>query len=308
MMKGRPKFDIRKVIAKAMVFNNAKPKPLLISVSAQTRYASEIDNAVAHMVQEVNDKVGELFRSDAAKSHVATFDSVDTMDAPSVGSQARILTAAFKKQFDKLFGDLAKTLAANMVASLNDSSKQSIKTSLNAAHTPLQMQGKKLTLNTAMLDPATVSILKSSVAYATNFIQSIPENYLTKVTDAVLRSVQGGNGLQDLVPFLDKQGSTVKNWAHNTAMDQTRKVYNSLNRSRMMSVGVKRGKWVHSAGSQYPRERHQDFDGQSFKLSEGAPVGDDGGNLVQPGEEPNCRCTFTPILDDLFSDAPEDDD
>jgi uncharacterized protein with gpF-like domain len=289
---------------KRTIITARKANPLHISVGAQVRYVSTIEHHVFHMVQEVNDKIKALFVSDEMQKHVATFDETG-MDAATVGSQARILTTAFKKKFDELFGSLAKTLSQTMVQSINDSSVQSINQSLGAS--PLQTEAAKLTLNTKMLDPATLNILKASAAYATSFIQSIPEQYLNNVTAAVLGSIQGGNGLADLQPYLEKQGSTVTNWARNTALDQTRKTYNNLNRSRMLKIGVKRGKWLHSAGSQHPRKLHVAFDGQEYELGKGAPVGDDGGNYVQPGEEPNCRCTFTPILDDLFADNSDDE-
>lgn len=308
----KPKeITVRDTVAKAKVKRLArrKPvtskviasgKPLMISAGMQARFTSVIEHHVSHMVQEVQDKIAALYRSEASQTHQQLLKGGDEtgLDA-SVGSQARILTNSFKKQFDSLFGSLSQTLAQGMVADANNNSKQQIKASTEEINR--KTESLKLTLSAEQLDPATIEILKASVASATRFIQSIPQNYINKVTDAVMHSIQTGSGLQDLVPFLEKQGSTVRNWAHNTAMDQTRKTFNNLNRGRMQKIGVKRGSWLHSGGSQHPRPLHEDFDGQVFNLSDGAPVGDDGGNNVQPGEEPNCRCTFTPVIDDLFN-------
>lgn len=283
---------------------DAKPKaklrgkPLIISISAQLRFTSQIDHAVDHMIQHVNDKVKMLFRSEDMTAHIAELHPQETGQDASVGSQARILTNAFKKQFDKLFGSLSVTLAADMVADINQNSQQQAQSSLADV-------GATLAIDPAQLGAANIEILKASVATAVNFIQSIPEKYLNSVNDAVLKSITTGNGLQDLQPFLDKFGNQTKNWAKNTALDQTRKTFNNLNLGRMTKIGVKRGEWVHSGGSQHPRPLHEDYDGKSFDLSKGAPVGDNGGNYVMTGEEPNCHCTFTPILDDLFKDDDE---
>src|ERR1700735_4569486 len=156
-------------------------KPLIISAGAQMRYTSVIDHHVLQMTQRVNDKIEELFRSEAAHSHIkAMGPPEETGQDASVGSQARILTNALKKQFDKLFGTLSTTLATNMVADINQSSKTSIDQSTQEINR--KNEGKKLTLSTSALDQPTIDILKASVAYSTSFIQSIPEDYLNKVT------------------------------------------------------------------------------------------------------------------------------
>lgn len=267
---------------------------LRISAGAQNRFVLPIDSAVAKMTEQVNKAVLELFNSAPMNEHREALG----LDA-SVGSDARKLTNAFQKQFDAIFSNLSGILAAQMVSDMNDNS---------ATMTALSLKqiASDYTINMKKLDKHTTEILKAAVARANSFIKSIPEAYLNTVQNAVLDSIQTGKGIADLEPFLQKQENKVKNWAHNTAMDQTRKVFNGLNRGRMQKAGVTKGEWVHSGGSQHPRPLHEDFDGQSFDLDEGAPVGDDDGNYVMPGDEPNCRCTFTPIID--TSDAQADDE
>lgn len=286
---------------------DAKPNvgtPLMVSVGAQERYTSAINHAVLKMIAEVDRELFSLFSSQEMNAHIKTLKGADAIgfDASNVGSAARILTNAFKRKFDKLFGALASELSVKMVSDINANSKQMLTQSV-IKHPSLKEKSKALTLKIENLSESEKAMLKSAAAYSTNFIQSIPETYLNKVNDAVLNSIQSGNGLQDLKPFLDKVGNQTRNYAHNTAMDQTRKVFSNLNLSRMQKLGIKRGKWIHSGGSQHPRIRHQNYDGKSFSLADGAPVGDEGdSDYVQPGEEPNCRCTSSPILDDLFND------
>lgn len=282
---------------------NSKPikgKILRIPASTQSRYVTAIDKYVIKMTAEVSKELHRLFKSDFAKEH---FGEETGMDA-SVGSQARILMNALTTKWEQLFGKLALGLSATMTDGMNRASANGSKASV-ADFPNLKDESAKLTISLRQLSPQTKELLKAATASSTSFIKSVPDNYMNTVSNGVYNSIVNGNGLADLVPLLDKQESKVRNWAHNTAMDQTRKVYNGLNAGRMKKIGITKGEWIHSGGSQHPRPMHQDFDGQIFDLSVGAPVGDDGGNMVMPGEEPNCRCTFAPVVE--FNDDDDDE-
>lgn len=266
--------------------------PLRISSTIQSRFVGPILTEVDKMISTVKREIIQLFNSDHVTAHNKAIQETG-MDA-SAGSQARILTNKFKQQFDQIFGDLAAYLAEQMVNEVNANSAATLNLSLQNLNR--KEAGKRLTISSNDLSATEKEMLKASAARAVGFIKSIPDDYLNKVNDAVLNSIQGGNGLADLEPYLEKQGNKTRNWAHNTAMDQTRKTYNDLNKQRMAKAGVTKGEWIHSGGSQHPRPLHQDYDGKTYDLNKGAPVGDDGGNYVQPGEEPNCRCTFAPII------------
>lgn len=281
---------------KAMI----RGKPLHIAVSAQLRYTTPIIKLVKKMCDEASREYIDLFQSSFAQEHFHILNGTSVgMDANGISSQARILTNALKKRYDQLFGKLAMGLSPAMADSINRNSAHT--TAASVGDMPnLKDEGSKLTLSLKALDAPTLQILKAGAAKSTSFITSIPETYLNKVADAVYGSIATGNGLQDLIPFLDKQESQITNWSRNTALDQTRKMYNGLNAGRMKKIGITKGEWIHSGGSQHPRELHEDFDGETFDLDTGAPVGDDGGNNVMPGEDPNCRCTFAPVV--VFDD------
>ena len=297
-------------MSKAKVKNNkriaARGKPLHIAVSVQLRYTTPILKLVKQMSDETSRELTDLFHKEFAQDHfyARTGERVG-MDAKSVSSQARILVNKLKKNYDQLFGKLAMGLSPDMANGVNRNSASTSRAAVGAMPS-LKEEGGKLTISMKSLDGPTLDILKAAAAKSTSFITSIPEVYLNKVADAVYGSIANGNGLKDLLPFLDKQENSIKNWAHNTAMDQTRKVYNGLNAGRMKKIGITRGEWLHSGGSQHPRKLHEEFDGQTFDLSVGAPIGDDDGNDVMPGEEPNCRCTFAPVV--VFDDEEEDDE
>lgn len=282
-----------------------KGKPLKISIRIQQQYTGAINKLVSKMTSEVKREFLEMAKADYVQEHHSAV--VGTMDARGPSSQARMLINRLKAKWDQLFGKLSFGLSPWFADQMNTNSSNMTRSSVSEMPN-LKEEGRKLTIDIKTLDVPTKQILKSASASSADFIKSIPERYLNTVATEVFNSITVGNGLQDLEPFFEKQNSTITNWAHNTAMDQTRKTFNGLNKGRLQKLAISKGEWLHSGGSQHPRELHQDFDGQTFDLSIGAPVGDDGGNDVMPGEEPNCRCTFAPVvMFDEDGDEPEEE-
>ena len=282
----------------------AKGKALRIPVSVQLHYSEAIGQLTDRMVTETRTELVDLLKSEDAVRHFYQMSGQTVgMDA-SLSSQARILMNKLKAKYDQLFGKLSFGLSPKMADDLNRASSTATRSSV-AGLPNLKEASKTLTLSVKQLDEPTKNILKAASGRSANFITSIPEQHLGRIANAVYDSITTGNGLEDLIPALDKEGSSIKNWARNTAMDQTRKTYNGLNAGRMKKIGIEKGEWIHSGGSQHPRELHQEYDGQTFNLNKGAPVGDDDGNYVMPGDDANCRCTFAPVID--FGSENEDD-
>jgi uncharacterized protein with gpF-like domain len=279
-------------------------KVLRPSAAIQQKYLAKINAMVDAMIKETRREVEKLFDQDYAHEHFGT-DSVG-IDAAPLASQTRILTNRLKKKYDQLFGKNAFGISDMMVDATN---RHSFATSMAAAKDlpTLRDVGAKLTLNFKNLDAPTRNILKSSADRSADFIKTIPEKYLNSVSQAMFTSVTSGNGMQDLIPFFEKFDTGTKNWVHNTAMDQTRKTYQGLSIGRMKKVGVKKGEWIHSGGSQHPRPLHEAFDGKTFDLDVGAPIGDDDDNVL-PGDDVNCRCSFVPVIEDDDDSTQDIDD
>lgn len=274
-----------------------KGKAFRFPAGTQDAYTRQVVALTEKMTTETTKKLTELFNKSFAQEHFhkVSGDSVG-MDAPSISSQARMLMNALMQKYDQLFGKLAFGLSPWMVDNVNRASANQSRGVVDDMPN-LKDEGGKLTIDVKTLDAPTKQILKASSARSTSFIKTVPERFLNSIQNEVYESITNGNGMQDLVPALEKHSNQTRNWAHNTAMDQTRKTFNGLNKGRMQKIGIEKGEWIHSGGSNHPRPLHQDFDGQTFNLAVGAPVGDDGGNNVDPGEEPNCRCTFAPVVD-----------
>lgn len=262
---------------------------LPIPAAVGVRYVAALSSITAQMTSQVNREVLRLFKTDAAASHFAT-------DAASIGSQARILVNSLQDRFNDLFAKRAKPLAERMVEQAELASKGQLHASLKALSGGMSMK-------TGIDNPNLSNIYKASVAENVGLIKSIASEYLTKVQGAVMRSITTGNGLQDLVPALEQYEGQTHRRARNIALDQTRKVYNSVNKGRMQAIGLKKFQWHHSAGGANPREDHIEMDGQIYSFDALPVIDQRTGERGIPGQAPNCRCTMSPVFD--FTPEPE---
>lgn len=259
-------------------------KPLIVSGAIATRYFDTLDFYISRMEREVKREVSKLYEAFAGDGAAWAMDA-------SVASQARILTNAMRDKFAKLFAKIAPDAAQAMTDQTAKDSGQKLGISLK------EMSGQ-MTLKTDVLNDSLRDVLVSTVVENVNLISRIPQTYLDNVSGAVMRSIQTGNGLADLTPELDKYGVTVRNWAKNVALDQTRKAYNGINRGRMEALGVTEFEWVHSGGSNHPREYHRDvLNGKIFNFEDLPHIdGPTQGEKGIPGQAPYCRCTMRPIF------------
>ena len=184
-------------------------------------------------------EIKTFFKSDHAQAYFAA--------DISIASQARILMNALSDKFDQIFNLGAKPLADDMVDDVDGSSATALRLSLK------QLSGG-LTIKTDQLTGELSEIFKATVAENVGLIKSIASQYLDGVQGAVMRSITTGNGLQDLVPFLQKHEGITLRRARNIARDQTKKAFSNLNRVRMVNAGVKKFEWLHSSGGQTPRQ------------------------------------------------------
>lgn len=275
----------RAVKTKQEVFKGSR---LNYNVSQQQRYVAALEKLIDQMSAETERKIERLFKSETAKEFLSV-----AMDE-NIASQARILMNALNRKFDDLFGRNAKVLAERMVKSAGKVSKTVLNNSIK------KMTGG-MSIKTSMITPDLKTILNASVTENVGLIKTIPATYFSRVQGSVMRSIINGNGLESLVPALQKYKGISYRHAKNMALDQTRKVYNSFNASRMEAVGIKKFEWLHSGGSKEPRESHIKISGKIFSFDKleqeqdklGVPPEDQG----LPGVAINCKCTMTPVYE-----------
>jgi|SRR6478736_6404299 len=263
----------------APVFNGLT---IQYSAGLQVRYANALNRLVAQMTAQTRREIEKLFRSEVGSQYFA-------QDA-TIASQSRILMAALGAKFNDLFAKKSRPLAETMV-------KQAADASSPALHASLEKLSGGMSLKTSNIPSSLTEIYKASVAENVSLIRSISSKYFEQVEGSVMRSITSGAGLKDLVPALENYEGMTKRRARNIALDQTRKVYNSVNRGRMEAIGIKRFMWHHSGGGAHPREDHIEMDGKIYAFDDLPVIDPRTGERGIPGQAPNCRCTMSPVFD-----------
>lgn len=268
-------------------------KPLTVSAPAEERYRDALTQLVDQMATETHAGVKKLFETHAP--HLIA----DAMDA-SAASQARILMNAMGERFATLFQRIAPGLAAKMADDVNRASKSNL-------HASLREVSGGLSLKTTVITGQVAEATKAAVAANVALIKSIPDEYFTKIQGDVFRSIQQGNGLQDVLGAVVQTGAVTRRRAVLIAKDQTSKATTAINSARMKALGIKKFEWLHSAGGVEPRPLHIGvLNRRIFSLADPPIIDERTGERGLPGQLINCRCRMVPVVD--FGASEEDDD
>jgi SPP1 gp7 family putative phage head morphogenesis protein len=116
------------------------------------------------------------------------------------------------------------------------------------------------------------------------------------VQGAVMRSITTGNGMQDLVPYLQKHKGITLRRARMIAQDQTKKSFSYLSKARMEASGVLQYEWLHTSGSRHPRKLHIAMNGHIYRYDDPPVIDEKTGERGIPGQAINCACRMRPIL------------
>jgi uncharacterized protein with gpF-like domain len=239
------------------------------------------------MNREVYAEIEKLYRQPVAQEYFA-------QDA-TMSAQAKQLMEALAYKFQRIFNIASIPLATTMAAEQSKASATTLQASLKEL-------SAGLTLKTDILTGELKDILQATIAENVSLIKSIPSEYFTDIKGAVYRSITTGNGLQDLVPFLQKhEGATLRR-ARTIAGDQTRKAFSNLNFARMEKIGIQEYEWIHSFGSQKPRKLHitshtgGGLNGRICRIDNPPIINTATGRRGKPGDEINCHCRAVPIL------------
>lgn len=258
-----------------------KGTPLNSNAAVEARYYADLRRLILIMTDQTKREIESFFKEPHAEEYFA-------QDA-SVSAQAKILMNALAKKFGTLFGIRAKPIADSTVKDADKSSQAQLKSSLK------QLSGG-LTLKTDILSGPLKDIVPASIAENVDLIKSIPEQYHKAVSGAVYRSITTGNGLQDLIPYLDRYKGITLRRARFIAEDQTRKAFNSINKGRLEQIGVKQFEWLHTGGSQHPRPLHVKMSGNIYNFDKPPIIDERTGERGIPGQLPNCRCRMVPVI------------
>ena len=270
-------------------------KPLRNSITAEDRYAKKLESLTRRMTDDVSRQIKKLFNSPESKEYFG--------EDASIGSKGRILINQLTHKYIKLFNHLAKPYAMSMINAVDRNSKTHL-------HSSLEKLTGGLSIKTSFVSEKMKDMLAAGVAENVSLIKSIPQEYLSYVGGAVMRTITQPNqgGIAELTGHIDsllnKRERQVRNRARNIAYDQTRKMYNRFNAGRMQAVGLNKYEWIHSGAGQQPREFHRDvLNGQIFDLDDPPIIDEVTGERGIPSQLIHCRCTMRPVLE--FEDGEE---
>jgi SPP1 gp7 family putative phage head morphogenesis protein len=259
-----------------------KGKILHVSETIEARYAARLTKLIDRMTAETRRDVLASLRANDVPEHAV-------MDA-SPANQVQIVFNALMAKWEQAFGRIAADTARDMVDDVSKNNEKKLGESLR------DLSGD-ITLDVSAISGDLRDVLDASVKENIALIKRVPSKYFEQMQGDVMRSIQNGNGLQDLIPAFEKREVAIRNWAQNVALDQTRKAFNGITRGRMISAGLDEFEWVHGGGSNHPREYHRDeLNGNIYSLSEPPIIDKKTGERGIPGQLPYCRCTMRPVF------------
>lgn len=253
------------------------------NAAIEQEYTAVILTLVRRMCDDTKKALQAVFAGQAhGVEPPAAMDEVGDIPA-GTSTQARIALNALMDKYEPLFNRWAKKATKRMM-------DRTVKNSGVTLGMSLRQMSAAVTLDPTKMTPAMLEIVSAATTEAVSLIKLIPAKYLTGVQGAVSRSVTSGNGLQDLVPYLEKQYQGNVRHARNVALDQTRKAYNGVNAERMSAIGVKTYEWIHTNGSREPRSVHIALSGKVCSLDDPPYIGEMYGEPVygKPGDLPMC--------------------
>lgn len=253
----------------------------------QEKYVRSWIQKIDAMAKDVSADVIKLFDTKEAKRNYA-------MDA-SFASMAERLSERSTKKWLKIFDAFADRWADSMVDDFNKQSGVSVSATLT------KLAGG-LTIKASSISQKTSEMMTASSAEAASLIKTISSEYLSDVSEQVMRAVKdpaagGFEKLQrDIQSKLNDKYKRVKNHSKNVALDQTRKTFQSLNYSRLRDAGVDEFIWIHSGGAKFPRKDHIAMNGNKYSFNDLPVIDKKTGERGIPGQAYFCRCMMKPVI------------
>ena len=197
---------------------------------------------------------------------------------------------ALRHYWGDIFDDSAKRIAKRFVEKIDRHVSNSARNAL-----------AELSFNVTWKNSSEVkNVLTSLRDTQVSLIKSIPEESLNRVSGVLQRGLQNGQDINQITEELSHGFGITERRAKMIALDQTNKATFSINRARMLSVGVTEGIWIHVAGRYTSRPTHVAMHHKRFNLSEGLFDSAVGKN-VMPAELVNCCCKWRAIIKPKYS-------
>jgi SPP1 gp7 family putative phage head morphogenesis protein len=246
-------------------------RPVFPNAGIEADYRRRILRLVDEMAASVTYWLKARYRANEPK-----IMAMDDLPASEMQDAVNEMTRQWRKRFSEGAPELAKYFAT---AAYRRSDKVLAKILKDAGFTV----DFKLT-------PAMRDVLRATIEQNVGLIKSIPEQYLTQVQGAVLRSVTAGRDLGSLAKELQEHYGVTRRRAAFISRDQNNKATSAFDRVRQMEAGLK-ATWRHSHAGKEPRPTHVAMDGKEYDPAKGMYDADPKvRRFIWPGELPRCRC------------------
>jgi SPP1 gp7 family putative phage head morphogenesis protein len=210
------------------------------------------------------------------------------MDAPPADAAQGFEALQYK--WRKRFESLAQVWARRLVTDVSAQSTAQLSHGLRGVATLQQIES---TLQT----PRMRTLVEAAAEASVGLIVRIPQRFLGDVQVQVMSAITTGSGLDKLVPYLTKRYKGDARHAHLVALDQIRKVSESVNATRLQSLGIEEYVWIATGGERYPRKlHHEHLNGETFRYDDPPIIDEKTGERGKPGDAINCRCRARPVL------------
>lgn len=268
----------------------APPPPTPAQVSM--RMSTAVRRLVAEMFADMRDTIKRLPWAELQPVEVR--QTVELGDAAPV-SFTELAALAFDdltRRWQVIFNNESSAISESMTQGALSASDKFMGKSMKEL-------GKEMQLAPS---DALQARIDASAHEAAGLIKRVPAEQIQQVQGDVMRSITQGEGLKDLIPALREREVKVKNWARNVALDQTRKTYSTINRTRAQEVGVRKFRWIHSGGSNDPRKYHMQhypagLNGGVFDFDDPPVIDQRTGETGYPAQAPYCGCIMQFVLD-----------
>lgn len=254
----------------------AKAKPVRVSRKLELDYT----RALLQIVEDMHSDTVKALMPLIEQSNVG--DSV--MVADSIFSDFKTAFSKTANTVKAKVSGIAEALAKTVVSKQGQQSDNQL-SEMILSKTGIDFSG-------LMSDSVLKEAVDEAVAANIALINSIPQQYLDRVEQAVMASLQAGTLNDTLADDLLKIEGVTKNRAKLIARDQLGKINSRLSQIRQQSLGITHYFWSTSHDERV-RDRHRRWDGDLIAW-DNPPI--DG----HPGQAVQCRCTAIPDLDFLM--------
>lgn len=227
--------------------------------------------------------------------HTETVKALMPLIEQPIGDSKRIVNDGLFSDFKTAFSKTANTVKAKVagIASTLAQTVVSKQGELSDGQLSAMIQQRTgIDFSGLMSDSVLKEAVDEAVAANIALINSIPQQYLDRVEQAVMASLQAGTLNDTLADELKKIKGVTDNRAKLIARDQLGKINSRLSQIRQQSLGITHYYWSTSQDERV-RDRHRRWDGD--RIAWDTPTIDG-----HPGQAIQCRCTAIPDLDFLM--------